>query len=383
MNNIILCYNHTEVPLNIDRSTTLSTVFTMAQNSLEIEGNSEDYIFFYHVSSPINNMPLSVFMENSLDNRLFLVTRSNFNSLNYYLNNFLPSLVAESAEFTRDAQNIIHHISTLHSFITKFSKDEISANIISIIPFDRFDEFEGDKKVLEIVKWFKEDFFTLVKNVNCHHCGSETKRLNQNGGVSKEEAKNLASYCELHKCTKCGAITRFPRYNDVCKLIETRKGRCGEFSNVFGAILKTLDFDVRLACDLNDYIWVEYWSDEKGKYVHVDPCENIIDAPLTYEKDWGKKETWVIAVGESQCADVTAKYTQNVEDCIHRRSPLCPEEWYAKYIKFKNEEFLNSIEDEDEHKIIIERQQKDSDAMKNVRTETRPEEERARISGNQ
>ena len=57
------------------------------------------------------------------------------NNYIYYLNNFLPSLVAESAEFTRDAQNIIHHISTLHSFITKFSKDEISAPIITSIPY--------------------------------------------------------------------------------------------------------------------------------------------------------------------------------------------------------------------------------------------------------
>ena len=39
-----------------------------------------------------------------------------------------------------------------------------------------------------------------------------------------EEAKFLASRTELFKCPSCDEITRFARFNDVQKLLETRVG---------------------------------------------------------------------------------------------------------------------------------------------------------------
>ncbi|KAK8884709.1 peptide-N4-(N-acetyl-beta- glucosaminyl)asparagine amidase [Tritrichomonas musculus] len=361
---IHICYNHNEQVFNVQETTPINNIFDMAQSAMEIEGNIIDYYFYFGNSIQIiDSRPISSIIGNN-NNTLFLISKNDYAFLDNYLKNISPSLVATSAEFCCDTQRIINVISSLHRFIANFSLEDVMLNVYSIIPVDRFDELDGDAKVIEITKWFKEEFFTYVKDLKCHNCGSETQRLNKAGGVSKEEAKHLANQCELYYCNKCGATTRFPRYNDISKLIETRKGRCGEFSNMLAAILKASGYDIRLVADMNDYLWIEYWSDEKGRYVHIDPIQNIIDQPLMYEEKMGKKHTWIIAVGEGQCADVTQKYTKNIDECIRRRSIQTSEEWYFKYIKFKNDEYVNCIEDVEERKEIQERQHNDSEIVK-------------------
>lgn len=42
---------------------------------------------------------------------------------------------------------------------------------------------------------------------------------------SPEEASAKASRVELYVCKDCGVETRFPRYNDPAKLLETRNVR--------------------------------------------------------------------------------------------------------------------------------------------------------------
>jgi peptide-N4-(N-acetyl-beta-glucosaminyl)asparagine amidase len=39
---------------------------------------------------------------------------------------------------------------------------------------------------------------------------------------SAQEAAHGAGRTELHRCALCASTTRFPRYNDVQKLLETR-----------------------------------------------------------------------------------------------------------------------------------------------------------------
>lgn len=33
-----------------------------------------------------------------------------------------------------------------------------------------------------------------------------------------------------------------------------------------------------------DHVWVEVWSDQLKRWLHCDPCENVIDTPLIYDK---------------------------------------------------------------------------------------------------
>jgi len=50
----------------------------------------------------------------------------------------------------------------------------------------------------------------------------------------------------------------FTRHNDPLILLDTREGRCGEWANCFGAILRSFDFQVRETHNVfEDHVWVE------------------------------------------------------------------------------------------------------------------------------
>lgn len=72
----------------------------------------------------------------------------------------------------------------------------------------------------------------------------------------------------MHLC-----MHRFPRYNNAAKLLETRKGRCGEWANCFGLCCRAAGLDMQYVIDWADHVWVEYFSDGMTRWVHMDPCE--------------------------------------------------------------------------------------------------------------
>ena len=157
-----------------------------------------------------------------------------------------------------------------------------------------------------LTEWFKTSFFTWVDSLPCDYCLSRTV----NGGVvapTTEEAEvGLASRTEAHRCTQCGNITRFPRYNDPIKLMETRRGRCGEWHNAFGAMATALGFPTRAIHDFADHVWNECLVGDR--WIHVDSCEGIVDRPALYEKGWGKAVRKVGAVDAFGAVDVTRRY---------------------------------------------------------------------------
>lgn len=91
---------------------------------------------------------------------------------------------------------------------------------------------------------FKRDFFSWVNQPPCMGCGGPTKYAGS-GQPSQQEKEGMARNIELYvlnlswllisnryRCDKCSLITRFARYNNPGKLLDTRKGRCGEWANV-------------------------------------------------------------------------------------------------------------------------------------------------------
>uniref|UniRef100_A0A7C9ERG9 Transglutaminase-like domain-containing protein n=1 Tax=Opuntia streptacantha TaxID=393608 RepID=A0A7C9ERG9_OPUST len=172
--------------------------------------------------------------------------------------------------------------------------------------------------LLELLFWFKQSF-RWVNAPPCDGCGNET--INQGTGVAlPEEIRWGGSRVELYRCNFCSRITRFPRYNNPMKLLETRKGRCGEWANCFTLYCRAFGYESRLILDLTDHVWTECFSDHFGRWMHLDPCEAIYDNPLLYEKGWKKKLNYVIAIAKDGVYDVTKRYTRKWHEVLARRT---------------------------------------------------------------
>ena len=164
----------------------------------------------------------------------------------------------------------------------------------------------------ELLAWFKGSFFKWVDAPPCGSCGAAATAGAGMGAPTADEAAHGAGRVEVYACRACGAGTRFPRYNDPVKLLETRRGRCGEWANCFtlccrsvcwgvwragggaymyGRLLymparpahptwrhprpapalstpssRAAGLDARLAVDLEDHVWTEAWSEAQQKW---------------------------------------------------------------------------------------------------------------------
>ncbi|KAJ6762921.1 PEPTIDE-N(4)-(N-ACETYL-BETA-GLUCOSAMINYL)ASPARAGINE AMIDASE [Salix purpurea] len=129
-----------------------------------------------------------------------------------------------------------------------------------------------------------------------------------------------AARVELYRCNSCSRTTRFPRYNDPLKLVETRRGRCGEWANCFTLYCRAFGYESRLILDFTDHVWTECFSEFLGRWMHLDPCEGVFDRPLLYEKGWNKKLNYVIAIAKDGVYDVTKRYTRKWAEVLSRRN---------------------------------------------------------------
>lgn len=150
----------------------------------------------------------------------------------------------------------------------------------------------------ELLGWFKDDFFKWMDTGDCERC--KIKTISAGGDRPTEQELHFgAGTVELHKCPNCQTISRFPRYNDPVKLLETRRGRCGEWANCFGLVLTAMGLENRYVIDFTDHVWNEIQI-KAGVWKHCDSCENSFDNPLLYEAGWGKKLNYVLSFGYSQ-----------------------------------------------------------------------------------
>ena len=200
-------------------------------------------------------------------------------------------------------------------FAMQYYSPDAQAAARSVIPMDAIRSAAGgdsatDKSVLmELLRWFKYEFFKWAGTIPCESCGKGTGNVGSmrpNG----EEMRHGAGIVEAHKCGECQHVTRFPRYNDPVKLLQTRRGHCGEWANCFTLCCIALGFEARHVVDHTDHVWTEVWVEDMGRWVHMDPCESRFDAPLMYEGGWGKKLTYVIAYSNEGVVDVTRRYTK-------------------------------------------------------------------------
>ncbi|CAF1612521.1 unnamed protein product [Rotaria sp. Silwood1] len=231
----------------------------------------------------------------------------------------------------------------------------------SIIPLEDFNrrisnrknQIDIDKRdllLLELLRWFKEEFFTWFDRPNCDRCQKSMDFFQYVQPTREERDKGDAHKVELYKCSTCSSEYRFPRFNAPLKLLETRCGRCGEAANLFTCLCRSLSFKSRYIYDTTDHVWTEVYSENQRRWLHCDSCENVCDSPLIYEKGWKKNLSYCIAFAKDHIEDVTWRYVTHFKQTIQRRN--INEYMFAKIISRINRKIQLQLNQQEKNKII-------------------------------
>lgn len=261
------------------------------------------------------------------------------NSMSFFVtlqSNFQHVMLYENPELQQKARSCIPHkqLSSAAACKLNEAKDADPECKLGIEDF----------LVLELLRWFKQDFFSWVNSLPCIRCAGPT----QNSTSLQPTPDDLrwgAQRVENHYCQSCKHSTRFPRYNNPEKLLETRRGRCGEWANCFTLCCRALGLEARYVWDSTDHVWTEIYSVSQRRWLHCDSCENVCDKPLLYEVGWQKKLAYVLAFSKDQVVDVTWRYSCKHPEVLSRRTRV-QEAWLLHTISGLNASRQQSLSPE-------------------------------------
>ena len=372
-------FNPNKIFIELQPQLSLKSLFEQLKQTVKIEGDMSEYLMVTYKEFEIDDRTTVQMILQAQREIIGILKKTDFEEIRK-IKPFYQAISLAASVLTEEQRHMLALFNKYRNIIKSYN-EECLGKLMDALPIELIQSDIPDENLAVITKWFKEEFFTFVpfKDTTCPICGNKTNPIGM-GPPTRYESEGGARVVELSRCTVCDAVSRFPRYESAPRLLETRKGRCMEFVIVFAGMLMSFGFDVRSVVDTTDHVWVEVWLDSKQRYVHVDPCENIIDAPYTYEEGWGKKLEWVIAFGANEVYDVTPRYTKNLNACIERRSAKVPEEFYHKIIDFRNQQYQSHLSEEEKEEIK-KKNELDIESMKEIRTEIKAEEQRPRISG--
>uniref|UniRef100_A0A1B0DG01 Transglutaminase-like domain-containing protein n=1 Tax=Phlebotomus papatasi TaxID=29031 RepID=A0A1B0DG01_PHLPP len=156
-----------------------------------------------------------------------------------------------------------------------------------------------DLFLVEFTEWFNTSFFTWINQIPCKVCGQQNKG---------RPSMALENGLRVEELLCCATVTRFVRYEDVATLLTTRTGRCGEYANCFTFLCRCMGYEARYVAATFDHVWTEVYSVTQKRWIHVDPSDNVVDAPLMYQHGWKRNVDYIIAHSNDDVQDVTWRY---------------------------------------------------------------------------
>jgi len=266
--------------------------------------------------------------------------------------------------------------------ISNYKDPETQKRIKEIIP-KRKENSTSKEYVKELLHWYKNEFFTWCNKPKCPLCNSDKDIKSVTTCPSNEEEKKYqSSRTEVYCCQGCGGNeVRFPRYNSPFKLLETKTGRCGEWANLFGAILFTCGFKTRFINNYEDHVWNEFYNEEEKRWIHIDSCEEAYDTPLVYEQGWGRVMTFIVATSDEEVVDVTPRYVKDWNIVKERRSDIM-ENSLKSVIQNINHDLYEKLSDEEKGKLN-ERRIKEKEEFESKTGNVSEEEKLPRQSGSE
>ncbi|XP_032716878.1 peptide-N(4)-(N-acetyl-beta-glucosaminyl)asparagine amidase isoform X3 [Lontra canadensis] len=173
---------------------------------------------------------------------------------------------------------------------------------------------DEDFLLLELLHWFKEEFFQWVNDILCSKCGGQTKCRGESLFPNDDEMKWGANRVEDHYCSACQFSNRFPRYNNPEKLLETRCGRCGEWANCFTLCCRALGFEAR-------YVW-DYTELELTLFLIKLKTDRIKGhSPKTFLRI-SERQKNLNKYAKNLVVDVTWRYSCKHDEVISRRTEV-------------------------------------------------------------
>jgi len=268
------------------------------------------------------------------------------------------------------------------TLISNYRDPETQKRIKEVIP-KRKENSTSKEYVKELLHWYKNEFFTWCNKPKCPLCNSDKNVNCVNICKSNEEERHFQSNnTEVYSCQGCGGNEiRFPRYNSPYKLLETRTGRCGEWANLFGAILFTCGFKTRFVNNYEDHVWNEFYNEEEKRWIHLDSCEEAYDTPLVYEQGWGRVMTFIVAASDEEIVDVTPRYVKDWSIIKERRSDIM-ENTLKRLIHEMNDDLYKKLSEEEKDKLN-ERRMKEKEEFESKTDNVREEEKLPRQSGSE